>query len=255
MHRTRLGIAALIACLIAVAGVAPALAGSSGNPQWSVEGTALKTGETKTITGEASGVQKLKSGEVTVACSALALESGSVIAGGSGSTSGTGTEQLVYSGCTIENTATEEPISGCKVNSSGSANGTVKTEQLKARLAYSSSSAAEHEEASTVTVLKPETGVNFLQLELSGENCPTPGNGKYGVEGELALHNPEGSTEKTKHTSEATATSIKTFYLNNGGLPKEEKVKGLKVVGIANAVYSGNAIFKTSPEAAWSAQH
>jgi hypothetical protein len=252
MKRVRLMIMAVSACLTVFAGVAPALAGSGGNPQWSVEATQLKTGETKGVTGEAATTQKLKSGEATVACTTLALEAGSVIAGGAGATPGTGTEQLLYGSCVVENTTTEEVAVGCKVNSSGQAAGSVKTEQLKAKLAYTSSGAAEREEPSTVTVLKPETGTVFLQLELSGEHCPTPGNGKYNVEGEVALKNPEGSTEKAKHTTEAPTTSVKTFYLNSGGLPKEEKVKGLKVGGVTTAVYSGNATFQTSPEAAWS---
>jgi hypothetical protein len=249
----RLGLAAVIACLAVVAGVAPALAGSTGNPQWEVGGSVLKTGETQEISLEASGTQKLRTSELTVACSSVALEAGSHITGGSGATPGTGTEQIVYSGCVIEKTTTEEVIAGCKVNSTGSANGTVKSEHLTAKLGYTSPFAAEHEEPSTVTDLKPETGTSFLQLELSGESCPFPGNGKYNIEGEVAMKNVEGSTEKVKHTAEAPSTSVKVFYLNNGGLPKEEKVKTLKIASLANGVYVGNVIGKTTSEAGWAA--
>lgn len=75
------------------------------------------------------------------------------------------------------------------------------------------------------------------------------------MEGELALKNVEGSSEKQKHTAEAPSTSVKVYYLNNGGLPKEEKVKGLKVVGVANAIYVGNATVETASESAWSVVH
>jgi hypothetical protein len=251
MQRVRLIIVTAGVCLAVFAGVVPALAGTGGNPQWSVAGAQLVTGETKGVTGEAATTQKLKSGESTVACSTVALESGSVIAGGSGATPGTGTEQLLYGSCVVQNTTSGEVAVGCKVNSVGQTAGSVKTEQLKAKLAYTTGGAAELEEPNTVTVLKPETGTVFLQLEMSGEHCPTPGNGKYNVEGEIALKNPEGSSEKTKHTAEAPTTSVKTYYLNSGGLPKEEKVKGLKVGGVTTAVYTGNTTSQTSGESLW----
>jgi hypothetical protein len=253
MRLMRLGLAAVLVCLAVVAGVAPALAGSTGNPQWQVGGAILKSGETQEISLEASGAQKLKTSELIVACSSASLEAGSHITGGSGATPGSGSERLIYSGCVIEKVSNEEPISGCKVNSAGSASGTVRTEQLAVKLGYTSPFAAEHEEPSTVTDLKPETGSSFLQLELSGENCPFPGNGKYNIEGEVAMKNVEGSTEKAKHTAEAPLTSVKTFYLNNGGLPKEEKVKTLKISSIANGVYVGNVIGTTTSAANWSA--
>jgi hypothetical protein len=252
MRLMRLGLAAVLACLGVAAGVAPALAGSTGNPQWEVGGSVLKSGETKEISLVASGSQKFKTSELTVACSGAGLEAGSHITGGVGATPGTGTEQIVYSGCVIEKT-NEEVISGCKVNSVGATSGTVKTEKLTATLGYTSPVAAELEEPKTVTDLKPETGSSFLQLELSGESCPFPGNGKYNIEGEVALKNVEGSTEKAKHTAEAPSTSVKVFYLNNGGLPKEEKVKTLKISSLANGAYVGNVIGTTSPEAGWAA--
>ena len=252
MQRVRLTTAAIAACLIVFAGVAPALAGSGGNPQWAIAGTPLKTGETREITGEASSAQKLKSGETTIACSTLSFVAGSVIAGGAGATPGTGTERLVYGGCVVENTTTEEVIAGCKANSVGESAGSIKTELLKAKLGYTGTVVAEREEPSTVTDLKPESGTVFLQLELSGENCPTPGNGKYNVEGEIALKNPEGNVEKTSHTAEAPSTTVKVFYLNSGGLPKEEKVKGLKVEGMTTAIYTGTSATKTNPESSWS---
>ena len=253
MRLMRLGPAAVLVCLAVAAGVAPALAGSTGNPQWQVGGSILKSGETKEITLTGSGSQKLKTSELIVACSSAALESGSHITGGVGATPGGGSEQIIYSGCVAEKGTTEEVISGCKVNSTGSAVGTVKSEHLAVKLAYTSPFAAEHEEASTVTDLKPESGSSFLQLELSGENCPFPGNGKYNVEGEVVMKNVEGGTEKNKHTGEAPSTSVKVFYLNNGGLPKEEKVKTLKISGSASGVYIGNVIGTTSPEAGWAA--
>jgi hypothetical protein len=253
MRLMRLGLGAVLACLAIVAGVAPALAGSTGNPQWEVGGSILKSGETKEIAITASGAQKLKTSEFIVACSGVGLESGSHITGGVGATPGGGSEQIVYSGCVMEKATTEEAISGCLVNSTGSASGTVKSEHLAVKLAYTTPSAAEHEEANTLTVLKPESGTSFLQLELSGENCPFPGNGKYNVEGEVVMKNLEGATEKSKHTAEAPSTSVKVFYLNNGGLPKEEKVKTLKIAGSVSGVYIGNVIGTTVPEGGWAA--
>lgn len=253
MRLMRWGLAAILSCLAIVACVAPALAGSTGNPQWQVGGSILKSGETKEISLTGSGSQKLKTSELIVSCSGASLESGSHITGGVGATPGGGSEQILYSGCVIERVSPEEVISGCKVNSAGLASGNVKSEHLAVKLGYTSPFAAEHEEPSTVTDLKPETGSSFLQLELSGEGCPFPGNGKYNVEGEVAMKNVEGSTEKTKHTAEAPSTSVKVFYLNNGGLPKEEKVKTLKISGSASGVYVGNVIGSPTPEAGWAA--
>jgi hypothetical protein len=253
MKRLRFMMAAVFACFIVLASVGPALAGSGGNPQWSVGGTPLKLGESKSLTGEASGAQKLKSGETTVACTNLSLASGSTIDGGSGATGGTANEQLIYGSCVVENTTTGEPYAGCNVNSVGEAAGTIRTAKLAAKLAYATSGAAEREEANTVTVLRPESGATFLTIEFSGEHCPTPGNGKYTGEGELVLKNPEGGVEKTKHTAEAPLSAVKKYFLNVAGLPEEKKVEGLKVEGMTNAVYVGNSIFATSSESGWAA--
>jgi hypothetical protein len=255
MKRLRLTVVAGCTAFAAFAVVVPALAGSGGNPQWSVAGEQLALAETKPIKGEASGPQKLKSGEATIACTSLSLASGSQIVGGGGATPGTGSEQLVYAGCVVENTTSEEVFAGCNVNSVGETAGHLKTEKLAAKLAYATSGAAEHEEPNTVTVLKPESGTTFLGIEFSGEHCPTPGNGKYNAEGELALKDPEGSTEKAKHTAEAPLSAVKLYYINSGGVPEEKKVKGLKVQSMTNAVYFGNSIMTTSPEATWSAVH
>jgi hypothetical protein len=255
MKRLKWVVLAVCVCLIVFAVVVPALAGSGGNPQWSVEGTQLALSESKSVTGEASGIQKLKSAETTIACTSLSLGAGSVITGGSGSTPGTATETLVYSGCVVENTTSEEVYAGCKVNSVGETAGTLKTQQLVGKLAYTGQVIAEHEEPTTLTVLKPETGTTFLTVEYSGEHCPAPGNGKYTIEGEIALKNPEGSTEKTKHTAEGPLTSVKVYWLNSGGVPEEHKVKGIKIGGTTNAVYLGNSVLTTSPEARFSAVH
>lgn len=253
MRLMRFGLAAVLVCLAVVAGVAPALAGSTGNPQWQVGGSILKSAETKEISLAGSGSQKFKTSELTVACSGASLEAGSHITGGVGATPGTGTERIIYSGCVIQKTTTEEVIPGCKVNSTGATAGTVKSEKLTATLGYATTVAAESETPNTVTDLKPETGSSFLQLELSGESCPFPGNGKYNIEGEVAMKNLEGSTEKAKHTAEAPSTSVKVFFLNNGGLPKEEKVKTLKISSLANGAYVGSVIGTPSPEAGWAA--
>lgn len=255
MRRTRLGVAAIVVCLAISAGVDPALAGSSGNPQWSVEGVTLKSGETVEIKSEASGAQRLKAGEITVNCGSLSLESGSVITGGSGATPGSGSETLVYSSCQVETGSSEELVPGCKVNSTGASAGTVKTERLAVKLAYATPTAAEHEEPNTVTDLKPESGSYYAQLELSGEGCPFPGAGKYEVEGEVILKNPEASSEKTKHAAEAPAPAVKYFYLNSGGSPKEEKLKSLKVVGVATGVYVGDATAQIKSGGAWAVVH
>lgn len=241
-------------CVIGLGVVVPALAGAGGNPQWSVAGSQLGLGETLSVTGTASGLQKFKSGETTIACTSLALASGSIVTGGNGATPGTGSEQIVYGGCVVENTTTEEVAAGCKVNSVGESVGNLKTEKLAAKLAYTGIAVAEKEEPSTVTALKPESGSVYLRVELSGEHCPTPGNGKYTVEGEVALKNPEGAVEKTGHIAEGPATPVKIYYLNNGGVPEEHKVKGLKL-GTTNAAYYGNSTITTSPEANWSAIH
>lgn len=254
MQRVRFVIAAIVVCATVAAGVAPALAGSSGNPQWSVAGTTLSSGESREIKGEGPGTQKFHAGEVTVACSATALESGATIIGGSGSTPGTGSEQLVYTGCQIRKSATEEVVSGCAVYSVGAAAGTMKTAKLAARLGYVSQTAAEHEEPNTVTVLKPETGSAYLQVELTGESCPLPGAGKYTVEGEIALKNPESGVEKAKHAVEAPSTSVKAFYLNSGGVAKEEKLRGLKM-STYNAVYVGEATTETISGERWGVVH
>lgn len=255
MRRMRFVIAVSVACLAAAAGVAPALAGGGGNPQWAVEGSQLGSGESREIRATGTSAQKFKSGEATVACSGFEVEAGSVATGGSGVTPGTGTEQLVFTGCVVEDTSTEAEYAGCKVNSVGAVAGTLKTVSLKARLGYLTAGAAEREESNTVTVLKPESGTALLEMELSGEGCPTPGSGKYAIEGEMGMRNLEGGTEKVKHSVEAPSSPVKFYYLNSSGLPKEEKVKGLKIAGSASAVYTGTATVETTSASNWSVVH
>lgn len=251
--RWTMHVGAAVIAVLSVGGAiaAPALAWSTNNPQWDVGATILASGESRSISAEAQGVQKFVSGETTFACSSVAVETGAVLLGSNAPSPGTSTETLHYGGCVVKLTSNGEERKGCKVNSLGQAAGTVITQNLISKLAFQTLGAAEEErESATVSVMKPEAGSKFAELELSGEACPFPGVGKYAIEGEVVARNKEGNVHTSTHLLEEPATAVKVYFYNNAGTSVEERVKGLKAFG-GSATSVGNILVTPSPSVEW----
>ncbi len=156
----------------------------------------LTENETRAITAEANGAQKLSAAGVVVLCKKLKLKAGAVLLGGE---PGKDNESIVYEECEIEG----KPK--CKVRNAGGVNGTIETLPLTSTLVYSSKEAEEKEnQAETLTLFKATTGEMFVELFLEGEECPAALREKnLPVKGEVL-----GTNVKRQRTSRYTRTRI-----------------------------------------------
>jgi len=192
----------------------------------------LTENETRSITAEANGTQKLTAaGAVTVVCEKLKLKAGAVLLGGE---PGKDNESIVYEECTIEG----KPK--CEVRSVGGAFGTIETLPLTSTLVYSSKEAEEKEnQAATLTLFKPTTGEIFVELELRGEECPKALREKaLPVKGEVLGENIGGNEHLITHELNFPTTALTKYWLQVGGVATEKEIKKLFLL-TSGAVYSG----------------
>ncbi len=190
----------------------------------------LTENETRLITAEANGTQKLTAGTTVVACKKLKLKEGAVLLGGE---PGKDNETIVYEECKPE-------IANCEVRNVGGVNGTIETRPLTSTLVYSSKEAEEKEnQAATLTLFKPTTGETFVVLDLTGTGCPEALREKeLPVKGEILGENIKGNEHLVTHELNFPTTALKTYWLQVGGVAKESEIKKL-VLLVTNATYSG----------------
>jgi len=192
----------------------------------------LTENETRVITAVANGVQKLSSSTVTILCQTLKLASSSKLIGGEPAGD---LEIIIYEECTVEG------HTKCKVRSKGAAFGTIETKDLKSLIGYKTEAAEIAENlGETVTVFKPETGSTFVILEMETE-CPSSKLEKIElpVIGEVVCENI-GNEHLVTHEINCPATAQKTYWLQSGGSPKEEKIAKMELGGVAST-YTGKS--------------
>jgi hypothetical protein len=191
----------------------------------------LTENETREITAEANGVQKLSAAGIVVACKKLKLKAGAVLLGGE---PGKDNESIIYEECEIEG----KP--NCKVKNAGGVNGTIETNPLTSTLVYSSKEAEEKEnQAETLTLFKPTTGEIFVELFLTGTECPAAlREVNLPVKGEVLGTNTEGNVHLVTHELNFPATALKFYWLQVGGVATEKEIKKL-LLTTNNATYSG----------------
>jgi hypothetical protein len=203
----------------------------------------LKANETREITVEANGVQRLSSpaAKTTIICKKLKVKPGAVLIGGE---PGTDAETLVYEECEIEG----HPK--CKINKEKGGMAKIETRPLKSTLAYESKGAEETEnQQQTVTVFKPETKSVFVEIEMESEGaeveCPAKALEKVAlpISGEVACQNTNGDGHLEIHELHCPEVTIKTYWLQVGGVAKEEKVKRLELAG-NESTYTGQSKIK-----------
>jgi hypothetical protein len=194
----------------------------------------LKENETRLITAEANGPQKLSSAAATVKCNTLQLKAGAVLLGGE---PGKDNETIVYGECEIET------LTKCKVKNVGGVNGTIETEPLTSTLVYSSKEAEEKEnQAETLTLFKPANGTTFVELFLEGSECPSAIREKaLPVIGEVLGENIKGNEHSSKHELNFPTPALKAYWLQVGGVATETKIKSLELA-LAPATYVGKTI-------------
>jgi hypothetical protein len=239
-----MGLALMVVLAISVVSSASASA-ATNNPQWQVAGKVLTAGESKEVTAEANGAQKLNIGGAflgNIKCTALKLQARAKILGSTAPNPGTDEETIVYEKCELEG----KPE--CKINGEAAGVAKITTNLLKSTLVFETKAAAEAQSAPTLTLFEPKVGTVFVTLELTGTCNAT---GKFEITGQVAAKNPEGATEKEVHVSESPATAITKYFVNEGGVTTEKKVTALKF-GIFPASYIGNSNIRLSTKELWS---
>jgi hypothetical protein len=229
---------AVAAVFLAAFVVAPAYAGTSENPVWFVNGSALGAGEElANVTSTNAGVtekevQVLKGPGVTITCTGS--KSKITFLGGMPATN---REEITYTGCTVSG----HPL--CTVSSPGQPDGTIVTTHLIAsKLVFKTKAAAEKKEAKenkSVTVLTPEEGTVFTELGLQGSCGFVPMESK--VTGSVIVDDISGATEPGGAAShEVSAKNESSYWINEGGSPVEKKIS-LKAFGLP-ASFEGNSV-------------
>ncbi len=221
-------------CVVGLVAAASAMAHATNNPQWQILSKILKAGETVEVTGEANGVQKLKSTGLTIECTKFTLAAGAKLIGSNAPAPGTSLEIIVYSGCTVAGFTT------CKIN--GAAPGTIETRPLFNLLVFLTKLGALDENAlESGTLFEPEAGNLFATFTLSEPGlCPLTG--PVTVEGSgVIAKNLEADVLSLVHEIEAPTTAITSYFVNEPGLITTEKSKIKITVGGLAATYSGKA--------------
>ncbi len=187
--------------------------------------------ETREITAEANGPQKMATAGGIVVCKKLKLRTGAILLGGE---PGKGAGSAAFEECQIEG----KP--NCKIKNVGGASGKIETLPITATLVYSSKEAEEKEnQAETLTLFKPTTGETFVELFLEGAECPTALVGKpLPVKGEILAENTKGNEHLVTHELSFPPIALETYWLQVGGIATEKEIKNLRLLTL-DATYSG----------------
>ena len=229
-----LSVVVAVGCCLGVA----ASASAEGGPLFAfLEGSVaylLQSGQTLSALASAVGVQLLSGGNAVLECSVLKLASGAYLSGGS---PGKDSEQLLYSGCSVNG------HSSCDVLSSGQPLGSVETEPLESELVYLSEAAGVALNADeSGTVFRPAPpAAHFVVLqvdELAGSgSCPSALTiaGGVPVKGSVVLENDEPLVHLVSHKLLAPANALPGYYLGVSGKKDAAKLE----LGGDSATYLG----------------
>ena len=228
----------ILILLVGLVAAATAYALSTNNVRWKVNGSALASGQSHSVTSSAMLSQTMKAGGIEITCSNLTGSVGMALLGSNSPNPGTAEGKLTYSGCTVLK------FEKCKIN--GSRPGGFETKPLSIELVYLTKAGAEKEEIANginAMLVKPKEGTTVAELALSPTNeCPTSSvtiAGEAGKTGILfkALETTANEELET-HEIEAPETALKTYFTNAGGSTEEHSGEGIKA-NSNGATYSG----------------
>jgi hypothetical protein len=236
----RMTVRATIGALLALTalGLASAVgaqAASTDNLGWKANGKALVEGETAAITARAEDTQVFKEGiALRFECSKLELAYSKLV-GAKSPAPGKGEWVIVYSGCVL-------PTTECKVSGI--------SRELVTTNAYLTKAAAEKEEmasGSNGLLLAPKTGEAFVEFVVTpplAGLCPFDERTTFSFKGSVIAALLQSSKETTYNEELQThlieATTLKSYFENEGGKTVEHTGAGLKLAG-AEASWSGRA--------------
>ena len=156
---------------------------------------------------------------------------------------GKDSEKIVYSECSLPNSAGCDPFSQGQMTTSG----IIETKALISELVYLTEKAAKNLEAAiTGTVFKPASG-NFVELllnALTGHTCPV--SGLLPVKGEVIGENLFATLRLLLGTLTFPKTAIGSYWLDTGsGTATKDTITKLTLDG-TNATYLGEVSIKVS---------
>ncbi len=166
--RVRLMLVTLFGVL-ALGALTAAAAQAVEAPRWSIGGTDLAEGKTHFISAKAYSTNlKLKTANVTIACTTFKLKEGSLL-GSSAGNAGKNNEVIVFEKCTVSGTSGGKPIEKCKVKEP------IETTPLLSELVESEGSEPVNRKGSLLVLFAPFSGSLFATLVFTAEtggNCP-----------------------------------------------------------------------------------
>jgi hypothetical protein len=246
--RSGSALVALVAVLAMSALMAgQALAASTNNPAWNVEGKQLGAGLTKDFTASANGEQTLTMGGASIECKKLSTTG--VLTGSATSAAGTGEGVSVYKECAAPGDETK-----CVINGDPIGKGEIKSDPLSLRLVYLTQAAAEAEALTTEATglfVQAKSGEVMMEYTLSG-TCPM-GIGKFRVEGGesprhgLVMKVLGDDVSQASHEAEDPDVMITKYWENVGGKSKEVPAH-LEQDGSNMTMYGASTFGLTSKE-------
>jgi len=203
----------------------------------------LKTNETREVTVEANGEQKLSTpgAKTTILCKKVSVKAGAILIGGE---PGTDEEILRYEECEIEGSPT------CLINKEKAKKAKIETNLLSSGLGYSTETREiEENQQGTVTVFKPKSGTTFVTLELEkeeGGSCPLASIEKMAlpVKGEVLCENIGGDEHLVTHEINCPEPLLKEYWLQSASQkPEKVTIKKLELATMAST-YVGKSKIK-----------
>ncbi len=200
----------------------------------------LQSGESLLVLALEVGAQTLTTGTAAETISCKLVHGHGYLEGGD---PGTDHEKLVYSECSLPNSAGCDPFSASQTSTSG----IIETKALTSELVYLTEKAAEKLEAAiTGTVFRPASGsfVELLLNALTGHTCPL--SGLLAIKGEVIGENLFATSRLLLGTLTFPTTAIGSYWLDTGsGTTKKDTITHLNADGFAYA-YSGEMSIKVS---------
>ncbi len=200
----------------------------------------LQSGESLLVLALQVGAQTLTTGTAAETISCKLVHAHGYLEGGD---PGKDSEKLVYSECSLPNSAGCDPFSAGQTNTSG----IIETKALTSELVYLTEEAAKNLEAAiTGTVVRPASG-NFVELllnALTGHTCPITG--LLPVRGEVIGANLFATLRLLLGTLTFPKAAISSYWLDTGsGTAKKDTITKLNADG-TNWAYSGEVSIKVS---------
>jgi hypothetical protein len=230
--RVRLMLVTLFGVL-ALGALTAAAAQAVEAPRWSIGGTDLAAGQTHFITAKAySSTVKLRTGNVTIACTTVKLKEGSLL-GSSAGNAGKNNEVIVFETCTVSGKAGGKTIEKCKVNEP------IETVPVLSELVESEGAEPANKKGSLLVLFTPISGTTFTVLKFTtetGGNCPPETKVTGKVAGQVFTDPNTPPTLGTLVTLESGATEAHSWLLNFPATqPKKVvKIEGGNVTTVAN---------------------